>query len=62
MPVQNSNSKVSAHTDFATYLLQTSYQLYMMAYCVNKGNLDLSYVGLLVCQENICSLLYKSKI
>ena len=37
MPVQNSNSKRSAHPDLCTNLLQILCQLHFVAYCVKKG-------------------------
>ena len=45
MPVQNSNSKISASPDLATDLLQILiYQLHLMAYCVKKSSLHISLV------------------
>ena len=44
MPVQNCNSKISAHPDLATQLLQTRYQLILFAFFVKRGNLHFSHI------------------
>ena len=44
MPVQNSNSKISARPDLAMNLLQSLYQLHLTAYCVKTGSLHFSYI------------------
>ena len=45
MPVQNSNSNISARPDLATNLLQILIlALHLKAYCVKKANLHFSYV------------------
>ena len=44
MPVQNSNSKVSARPDLAFHLLEFLNQLNSIAYCIKKGNLHFSHI------------------
>ena len=44
MPVQNSNSQISACPDEAIYLLQMLKQLHLIVYCVEKSILHFIYV------------------
>ena len=44
MPAQNSNSKISAHPDLATQLIQILIPTTLIVYCIEKGNLHFSHL------------------